>query len=355
MKNIKIKTIKNHLLFVFVLLLPVVILSAGSEDNPFLNPYNTPFEVPPFDKIKVEHYLPALKERIAQQQKEIQAITANPAAPTFANTIEALDGSDTLLRLVENVFNAMRAANTNEQLQAAAREISPFLTKNRDDIFLNEKLFQRIKDVYARKDQLNLSEEQQYILEEYYSDFVRGGANLNPVGQERLRKINEELAVFSLKYGDNVLDASNRFLLVVDKQADLAGLPQWVIDEASQAAAGRGLTGKWVFTLDKTTLIPFLQFSEKRDLREKLFNAYITRCHHNDPLDNKPILAKIISLRIDKVKLLGYKNFAEFAVERNMAKTPEKVYDLLYKIWKPALAVAKNEAAALQEIIDKEG
>ncbi len=352
MKNIKIKTIKNHLLFVMLICAAFV---AAAEDNPFLNPYNTPFNVPPFDKIKVEHYLPALKQGIAQQQEEIQAIAANPAPPTFANTVEALDNSGALLRAVEDVYDAMRSANTNDRLQALAREVSPLLARNKDDMFLNEKLFQRVKDVYARKDSLNLMEEQQAILEEYYSNFVRGGANLSPENKVRLRKINEELAVLSLKFGDNVLAEDNRFQLVLEQQNDLAGLPQWVIDESSQAAAGRGLTGKWVFTLDKTSLLPFLQFSEKRDLREKMFNAYITRCSHGDSLDNKAILIRILSLRLDKAKILGYGNFAEFMVERNMAKKPENVYDLLNKVWKPALAVAKNEAAALQELIDKDG
>ncbi|MCU0290186.1 MAG: M3 family metallopeptidase [Acidobacteria bacterium] len=354
MKNIK--NIKNYLLLVFVFWLAILSLpAAGAEDNPFLKPYHTPFNVPPFAEIKVEHYLPALKQGIAEQQKGIQAIIANPAPPTFANTIEALDSSDTLLRSVENVYNAMRAANTNEQLQAVAREISPLLARNKDDINLNGKLFQRVKDIYIRKDRLNLSEEQQFILDEYYTTFVRGGADLKPLAKEKLRKINEELSVLSLKFGDNVLASSKQFLLVLEKQEDLSGLPEWVIDEASQTAVSRGFTGKWAFTLDKTTLIPFLQFSEKRELREKLFNAYITTCHHSDPFDNKAILAKIVSLRIEKAKLLGYGNFAEFTIERNMAKKPGNVYDLLYKIWNPALVTAKNEAAALQQLIDKEG
>lgn len=354
MKNIKIKTIKNYLVFVYVLLL-TSILAGAVEDNPFLSPYNTPFEVPPFDKIKVEHYLPALKEGIAQQQKEIQAIINNPAPPTFANTIEALDNSDPLLRSVENVYNAMRAANTCKELQEAAREISPLLARSRDDIYLNEKLFQRIKDVYTRKNRLNFSEEQETILEEYYSNFIRGGANLNPADKEKLRKINEELAVLSLKFGDNTLAETNRFSLVLEKQEDLTGLPKWLVDEASQAAVGKGFTGKWVITMDRTSLFSFLQFSEKRELREKIFKAYITSCNHNDALDNKAILVRIVSLRFDKAKLLGYGNFAEFTVERNMAKKPENVYNLLNKLWKPALATAKNEAAALQQLIDKEG
>ncbi|MDQ1353954.1 MAG: peptidyl-dipeptidase Dcp, partial [Acidobacteriota bacterium] len=352
MKNLKIKPIKFHILFVLLFL---AAFAAAAEDNPFLNPYNTPFDVPPFDKIKVEHYLPAIKQGIAQQQAEIQAIVANPEAPTFTNTVEALDNSGALLRAVENVFAAMRSADTNDQLQAVARESSPLITKSRDDMFLNEKLFQRVKAVYAQKDQLNLTEAQQTILEECYSNFVRGGANLSPENQDRLRKINEELGVISLKFADNVLAEDNRFQLVVEQKNDLAGLPQWVIDEAAQVAASKGLAGKWVFTLVKTSLFPFLQFSEKRDLREKIFKAYITRGSHGDQLDNRAILTRIIALRIDKAKLLGYGNFAQFMIERNMAKTPENVYKLLFELWKPALAAAKNEAAALQELIDKEG
>lgn len=352
MKNIKIKPTKFYILFVLLFL---AAFATAADDNPFLTPYNTPFDVPPFDKIKVEHYLPALKQGIAQQQAEIQAIAANTAPPTFANTVESLDNTGALLRAVENVFTAMRSADTNDQLQAIAREVSPLLTRNRDDMFLNEKLFQRVKAVYDRKDQLNLSEAQQTILEEYYSNFVRGGANLSPENKDRLRKINEELGVLSLKFADNVLAEDSRFQLVLEQKNDLAGLPRWVIDEAAQVAANKGLTGKWVFTLVKTSIIPFLQFSEKRDLREKIFNAYITRCNHNDPLDNKMILTRIASLRIDKAKLLGYENFAQFMIERNMAKTPENVYKLLYELWNYALPAAKNEAAALQEVIDKEG
>ena len=342
------------LVYVLLLLLSAV-LAGAVEDNPFLKPYNTPFDVPPFDQIKVEHYLPAIKEGIAQQQKEIQAIINNPAPPTFANTVEALDRSDMLLRSVERVYNAMKSANTSQEFQAAAREISPLLTRNRDDILLNEKLFQKLKKVYDQKDKLNLSEEQQTILEEYYANSIRGGVNLSPGDKEKLRKINEELAVLSLKFGDNVLAETNRFSLVLEKQEDLAGLPKWLVEEASQAAVKKGLTGKWVITLDRTNLFSFLQFSEKRQLREKIFKTYISSCSHNDPLDNKAILTRTVSLRIDKAKLLGYGNFAEFKIERNMAKKPENVYNLMNKIWKPALAAAKNEAAELQQLIDKEG
>jgi peptidyl-dipeptidase Dcp len=325
------------------------------EENPFFSAYNTPFETPPFDRIKEAHYLPAFQEGIKQQQTEVEAIANNSETPTFENTIEALERSGALLTKVSSVFDNLTEANTNDTLQNIAKEVAPLLSKLQDDINLNEKLFQKVKAVYEQKGKLNLSPEQSMLLEKYYKGFVRGGANLDETQKAGLREINKELALLTLKFGENVLKEDNGFALVIDKKEDLVGLPQDVIAGAGEAAKEKGLEGKWVFTLHKPSLIPFLQYSEKRDLREKMFKAFINRGNNNNEYDNKAILAKIAALRVKKATLLGYKTHADFVLEENMAKTPENVYKLLNQLWVPALNMAKKEAKDLQELINKEG
>ena len=325
------------------------------EDNPFFKPYNTPFETPAFDKIKEEHYLPAFRAGIDRQKKAIEAIVNNPEEPTFANTVEALENSDTLLTRVSNVFFNMTSANTNDRLQAISKEITPLLTAHNDEILMNDKLYKRIKAVYNKKESLNLSHIQQRLLEKYYKDFVRGGADLKAKDKEKLKAINKELSLLTLQFGENVLKENNRFEMVLDNKADLAGLPEAVIAAAAETAEKRGHPGKWVFTLHKPSLIPFLQYSDKRSLREKMFKGYITRGDHNDELDNKKILSRIAALRVERANLLGFKTHADYILDDNMAKTPQRVYDLLNKVWQPALRVAKKEAGALQKMIDAEG
>jgi peptidyl-dipeptidase Dcp len=324
-------------------------------ENPFFSDFDTPYGVPPFDQIKIEHYVPAFKEGIKQQEEEIAAVAGNPEAPTFENTLEALEGAGALLRKVGHVFDVLNGSMTNEEMQAVAREVAPLRSKSNDDIMLNEDLFQRVKAVYEKKDSLDLSVEQNTLLEKYYKDFVRGGANLDEAKKARLREINEKLSLLTLKFGENVLKEDNRFELVVDHEADLAGLPDVVRTTAAETAKERGHEGKWVFTLHKPSLIPFLQYSDKREYREKMFKGYINRGNNNDELDNKAILAEIAALRVEKANLLGYKTHAHFMLEQNMAKVPENVYRLLDEIWKPALKMAKKEAAELQALIDKEG
>jgi peptidyl-dipeptidase Dcp len=325
------------------------------EVNPLLSEFDTPFGVPPFDTIKEEHYLPAFKEAMGQQQEEIGEIVANPDVPTFENTIEALERSGELLRKVESIFDVLNGSMTNDKMQAVAKEAAPLRSKHLDDIRLNEKLFQRIKVVFEKKDELDLPEEQNMLLEKYYKDFIRGGADLDEEEKARLREINKELSVLSLKFGENILKEDNRFELVIENEDDLAGLPQQVITAAAEAAKERGHEGKWVFTLHKPSMIPFLQYSQRRNLREKIFKAYINRGNNDDDLDNKAILSRIADLRVERAHLLGYKTHADYVLEMNMAKKPENVYQFLDKIWKPALAVAKEEAKELQEMIEKEG
>jgi peptidyl-dipeptidase Dcp len=340
------------LAFAFVLLGSI---SHSSEPNPFLDTFGTPFEVPPFDKIRVDHYMPAFKEAMERHNAEIEGIINNPDAPTFANTIEALDYSGSTLTMVSNVFFSMNSALTNEDMQAIAKEAAPMLSKHRDNILLNDKLFQRVKAVYEKKDALSLNKEQEMLLDDYYKSFVRNGANLDDEKKTRLKEINEELSLLTLTFGENVLKENNAFELVIDNEEDLAGLPDDVVTGAAEAANERDHEGKWVFTLHKPSMIPFLQFSEKRELREKIYKAYINRGDNGNELDNKEILSKIASLRTKRAHLLGYKTHAHYILEENMAKQPEEVYKLLDQLWKPALARAKMETKELQAMIDTEG
>jgi peptidyl-dipeptidase Dcp len=325
------------------------------EENPLLSEFDTLYQVPPFDKIKEEHYLPAFKEGMEQQNMEIDAIVNNPEDPTFENTIEAMESTGSLLRKVGNVFGVLNGTMTNEEMQNIAKEIAPLRSKHRDEIRLNAKLFQRIKAVYEQKDKLDLTTEQNTLLEKYYKDFVRSGANLDEEKKAKLKEINQELSLLTVTFGENVLKENNRFEMVIDKEEDLAGLPQAAIIGAEEAAKERGHEGKWVFTIHKPSMIPFLQYSEKRDLREKIFKAYINKGNNNDELDNKANLAKIAALRVERVNLLGYKTHADYVLENNMAKKPENVYKFLDQLWKPALRIAKREARELQEMIRKEG
>lgn len=342
--------------FLFILLINLLIISCEKQDeNPFFKPYDTPFESPPFDKIKEDHYLPAFKAGIAEQEAIVDEIVNNQETPTFENTVEALENSDALLTRVSNVFFNMTSANTNDRLQAISKEVTPMLTSNRDEILMNEKLFQRIKAIYDKKETLGLSLIQLRLLDDYYKNFVRGGANLSGKDKERLKAINKELSLLTLRFGENILKENNRFEMVIDHKDDLSGLPEAVINTAAETAQKRGYAGKWVFTLHKPSLIPFLQYSKRRDLREKMFKGYITRGDHDDELDNKKILSKIAALRVERANLLGFKTHADYVLDENMAGTPERVYDLLNKVWQPALKVAKREAKGLQKLINAEG
>ncbi len=342
-------------ILLIVLLSVLFFACAQQESNPLLGKFNTPFQVPPFDKIKEGHFMPAFKEGIRQAQTEIDQIVKESAAPTFENTIEALEKSGELLTQVNSVFNNLNSANTNDTLQNIAKEVSPLLSKHTDDILMNQKLFERIKAVYAQKDQLNLTPEQNRVLEKYYLNFVRGGANLDETQKEQLRKINAELSLLSLQFGENVLKEDNNFKIIIENEADLAGLPERVVIGAAETAKEQGLDGKWVFTLHKPSLIPFLQYSEKRDLREKMFKAYINRGDNNNEFDNKKILTRMANLRVEKAHLLGYPTHANLVLDEYMAKKPENVYALLEKIWTPALDKAKAEVRMLQEMIQQEG
>jgi len=326
-----------------------------TEENPFFQPFGTPFETAAFDRIKNEHFKPAFIKGIELHDQEIAAIVDNPAAPDFENTVVALDRSGDMLVSVSNVFYNLTSANTNEELQAIAKDVSPLLTTHYDNILLNAGLFKRIKAVYDIKDGLNLDTEQAMLLEKTYKQFARGGANLPEDKQAELREINKELSLLSLQFGDNQLAETNAFRLVLETPEDLAGLPQFVIDAAAAAAKEDSLEGKWLITLDYPSRVPFLQFSARRDLREKVFKAYVMRGDNNNENDNKKIAARMASLRVKKANLLGYPTHADFILEENMAKNPQNVYTFLDKVWNAALPVAKKEVQELQAMIDAEG
>ena len=341
-------------MFLFAVSLLLVSCSKD-ETNPLLTKWETPFETPPFDKIKTKDYLPAFKEAIKIHNEEIKAIAENKEAPTFKNTIEAMDYSGELLKRVSRVFNAMNGAMNSDEMTEISKKVSPMLSKHQDDIRLNNKLFKRIKSVYDSRKTLSLTTEQSRLLEKYYKDFVRGGANLSPEEKKEFRKINSELSVLSVKFGENVLKETNKFELIIDNKNDLAGLPKAVIDGAAETAAAKGYKNKWVFTISKPSMIPFLQYSSKRKLREKIYRAYFMKGDHNDELDNKKNVIKMVNLRLKRANLLGYKTHADYVLEENMAKNPKNVYDLLYKLWTPALKRAKTERAEMQKLIYKEG
>lgn len=333
----------------------LLLMGCAKNDNPFFETYKNKYGAPPFDQIKNEHYMPAFKEGIKQHQAEIDAIANSNEAPTFDNTIAALDYSGDLLKKVSSVFYNLYSADTNEGLDKIATEISPILSEHNDNLYLNEKLFARIKTLFDKKDRLGLDDEQLRLLEKYHRDFIRSGADLNPDQKEKLRKINKELGLAELAFGQNVLDETNSYQKIVDKESDLAGLPESVRQAAAEAAKEAGKDGKWIFTTQKSSFIPVLQYGENRELRKELLMAYTTRANHDNAKDNKPVINKIMKLRTQKAQLLGFETWADYKLDDTMAKTPKAVYDLLQQVWTPAVAKAKEEAADLQKMMDAEG
>lgn len=344
--------------------LPVLLLitfvachSSNETDmkNPFFSDYKTPLEAPPFEQIRLEHYMPAIVEGIRQHDAEISAIVSSKEAPTFANTILPLDESGDLLERVMLVFDNLNSAETSEEMQKLAREIYPKVTEHQDNVMLNKELFGRVKSVYEQRDSAGLDHEQIRAAEKYYQDFVRNGAGLPDAEQARLRELNQQLSTLDLQFGENLLAETNKnFRLVIGNKEDLKGLPDDVIAGAAEEAAKDSMEGKWVFTLQKPSMIPFLQYAENRELREKIYRGYFMRGNNNNEADNKEIISKIVRLRDERAKLLGFDNHAAYVIDVNMAKTPQEVYSFLEKVWKPALEVAKSEKAAMQAIIDRE-
>ena len=330
---------------------------AAAATNPLLDDWDTPFGVPPFDRIESEDYLPAVRQAMAMHNAEIDAIIANVEAPTFENTIEALEISGSMLSRVIRVFFAVDGANSDDVTKQTAKIIAPELSAHRDNISLNKDLFERVLAVYEQRDSLDLSPEQAYLLEETHKQFVRSGANLEDAAQARLREINAELAELSQQFGDNVLEETNNFELLVTDRADLGDLPADLVALAAEEARRRGhdCDECWVFTLQRPSINPFLQYSPNRDLRKKIFDGYAMRADNDNEFDNKAIIARMVALRVERAALMGYDNHASFVLSDNMAENPDNVYELLHQIWKPALERAKVERADLQAMMQADG
>lgn len=326
-----------------------------TETNPFLTEFQTEHGVPPFDKIKLEHYEPAFLKGIEEQNANIDAIVNNSEAPTFENVIVALDNSSPILDRVSAIFYNMTEAETTDDLKELSIKLAPTLSEHSDNISLNQDLFKKVDAVYQQKDALGLTTEQQRLLEETHKGFVRSGANLSPEKQARLREVNKELSTLGIKFSDNVLNENNAFKLYIDKEEDLAGLPDWFRQSAAEKAKEDGQEGKWLFTLGNASRLPFLQYSENRPLREQMYKAYINRGNNNDKNDNKKNITDIVKLRLEKAQLLGFDCYSNFVLDNTMAKNSTTVMDFLNNLWSYSLPKAKAEAVELQKIMDKEG
>jgi peptidyl-dipeptidase Dcp len=330
--------------------------SAGAiPPNPLLGEWATPFELPPFTEIAPEHFRPAFDQALAEHRAEIAAIADDPASPSFANTIDAFEKAGRGLDRVASVFFNLTGAHTSDALQAIEREMAPALARHRSAIFLNTALFRRIDDLFARRDSLGLTPEQARVLDRYHIIFVRAGARLDPAAKERLAAITERLATLGTRFSQNVLSDERDYTLVLETEEDLAGLPTFVRAAAARAAADRGLEGQYVITLARSSIDPFLQFSARRDLRERAYQAWISRGDTGGETDNKAVIAETIALRAERAKLLGYPTFAHFRLDDTMAKTPEAVRDLLDQVWAPARARAMRERDDLQAMAAEEG
>ena len=329
--------------------------SAASE-NPFLaKEYNTPYEIPPFEKITIDHYREAFLKGMEEQKKEIRAIVVQRSVPDFENTIVALDRSGSLLDKVDYVFGPLSSSNSTEETRALEKELSPLLSAHYDDIFLNELLFAKVKSVYDNQAKFNLNKEQKKLLENIYKQFVRAGAELSPEQKEELRKLNTEIAMLQLTFTQNLMHETNHKYVTVDKIEDLKGLPESNIAAAAKMAEENGAPGKWMFNMQRPSCNPVLQYCENRDLRRRIYETYYNRGNQNDEYDNKEISRKLVTLRLQKAKLMGYKDYASLALDNRMAKTSESVYKLLDQVWTPALRKAAEEIEDIRAEIKKDG
>ena len=331
--------------------------SCGPEKpaNPLLSEFDTPHGIAPFSEITIGNYREGMLLGMEEQKTEIDAIVNNSEAPTFENTIVALDQCGKLLRKVRGTFSPLSSSNSTEDMRALQKEMSPLFSAHNDDIYLNEKLFARVKAVYDSRESLTLTPEQAKILENIYKRFVNSGANLTEEQKRRLREINKELSMLQLTFSQNLLHETNNTFVVAESIEELKGLPQANIDAAAKMAADNGQPGKWMFNMQRPSCNPVLQYCENRNLREKVYKAYYNRGNQGNEYDSKEVCAKIVTLRLEKAKLMGYSNYAQMAIEERMAKTPEAVYALLDQVWAPAVAKAKEELDDIRAEIRKEG
>lgn len=323
--------------------------------NPLLQPFDTPYGLPPFDSIVPARYLPAFEAAMEEHRQNIAQITSLQTPPSFADTMEAFEKSGKLLRTVSAVFGNLTSANTSPELENISRQLAPMLAKHGDDIYLDATLFSRIRALYERQDALELTGEQARLLEKTYKDFVRSGANLSADKQSRLREINKQLSLLTVRFGQHLLAETNHYEMMITDEKDLAGLPASLIEAAALSAKSAGKEHGWRFTLHNASVMPFLQYADQRHLRQEIYEAYINRCNHNDDRDNKAIVTQLAALRAEKAQLLGYASHADYILEENMAKTPAKANELLQQLWTAALPVAKQEAAEMQAVMDREG
>jgi peptidyl-dipeptidase Dcp len=322
--------------------------------NPLLEPSRTKFDAPPFAEIRPEHFRPAFEAEMARQRTAIAAITDGPRDPSFADTIVPLEKSWLGLDRLASIFGLLTGAETSDALQAIEREMSPVLARHNSEIWLNEALFHRIEAIHARRDALGLGEEERRVVERYHTLFVRGGARLDAAGRKRLGEIKERLATLGTLFSQNVLADEKAWMLVLGT-GDLAGLPDWLVADAAQAAADRGVPGQHVITLSRSSIEPFLQFSTRRDLRENAFAAWVKRGENGGPSDNRAIMTETLALRAERARLVGYDSYADFRLADTMAKTPDAAVDLLASVWEAGRARAEAEADALQGLIAEEG
>ncbi|MEP0985322.1 M3 family metallopeptidase [Ekhidna sp.] len=323
-------------------------------ENPFYQEWDTPYGVPPFGQIKDEHYMQAFEDGMNQQLAEVEAIANNDEAPTFENTVTAFEKSGDLLNKVSNVFFNLTSAHTNDSLQGISRVISPKLSAHRDNMFLNANFYARVKTLYDQREELGLSIEQNKLLENYHTGFVRSGAALSDEEKTKMRELNGQLSSLSVAFGENVLAETNNFEMVLEEE-DLEGLPESVKSAGADAAAERGYEGKYVFTTHRPSLYPFITYSTRRDLREHLKKGYINRGDNDDENDNKELAVKLSNVRLEKANLLGYETWADYVLAQRMLDSPDKVYNLLDKVWPAAIQAAKNERDMMKAVAAKEG
>ena len=329
-------------------------IMACTNQNPLLTEQNTPYGVPAFDKVKIEHYMPAFEKAIAENKAEIEAIVNNPEAPTFANTIEALDRSGELLDKVVGVFFNVLEADGNDEMNKIAEEVTPLLSELSDGIILNDALLQRVKAVYEQRETLGLNDEQMRLLTETFKSFANNGANLPEDKKTRLKEINQELGLLSLQFGNNVVAETNAYQLFITDEAELKGLPESAKAAAKEEAVAAGRPEAWLFTPKRTSFTPVLQYCENRELRKELLMAYTTRGNHDNENDNKDIIVKTMQLRVEKAQLFGYTNPADYILADCMAKDAKTVDAFLESVWEPSLKAAKREAKELQKLLSQD-
>ena len=324
-------------------------------NNPFLVPFNTPYEVPPFDIIQERHFIPAIKAGMKEQKKEIKTIINNTSTADFENTILPLEHSGQIIRRTAAVLYNLSYANTSAALQHIMQQLAPYLSAHSDHIFMNASLFKRVKYIWDNQKSLSLKGEKFKLLELYYKTFVRNGANLKSNEKKQVAEINQRLSLLSLQFGKNILDTINEYKLLVTNKADLAGLTEDTIAAAADSSSNAGHPGNWIFTLQNASVMPFLQYSDQRSLRQTIWEAYTNKGNIGDDFDNNNIVSEIVKLRAEKANILGYSSHAHYVLEEQMAKSPDKVLELLDKLWAPAIKVAKAEADELQQMIHDEG